>query len=771
MGTILCRNRNRAWLVCAAVVVALIGGAVWIVQDRMRDSSAERGESASDAATYALAVNGDEISYEVLAVAARRAETYYLEGRGLSPSFLQGANGAYVRLSLLRDAVLNVTQQTLIVQEARARRIEVSETRVEEEAQRAFGQLVSQSGGSGEDLAKALAEVGQTLDEFKANFRDEARVRLLAEAVDLAVLGQITASDADLRAFFESRKGEYAASFDAVIDRVRSDYNRAEIARRREEWLSAQVAQAKVTLALPILAAFYEIAAGKDEGLVNLERLGEAKTVFDPYLPYYIGRIRYDHAIAAFGERRDLESKLGATPSSDQLAQIETLRKQEEDSTARALAAYVTALNNGVEGDEPLLTRILQLGPPPALRSFVLGLVSLARGDLAGAEARLLKAIEQDDRLALAHVTLGDLAAQKGDPAKARALYKEEEALSPNDVDILLRVGDSFLSLGEFDEAQRLFEAARALAPGYARLRIAEGDLALSRLHGAVRERDLLQAQATRTPSEDAQLAALGNGIADLYGAARRLYEEALAQGAGEDVLVKLGNAQWLVGEYESASSTFRTVLRRSARYPEAHVGLGDTLVALGDEVNAMAHYEAALTHSLDAKQQEGVLLRVLQIEPDNRSARLSYGAALVRQGRWQDAIRELSWVLESEPGLVEAHLWIAESFSALGDYASAFSHLKAGLDGATTASERESACAQIVSTVRGETQSGETPSSVALDALINVAETRLANGDPEGAADALAWLAELDPAYRQADVRGLLEEAGKAPSGPATAG
>ncbi len=751
------RCRRRAWVALAVLAVAaLAGGAVWVILDPPW-SAGDAGSAAEQPA--ALTVNGEPVTYRDLAIATRRAETTYRSSGAGSTTTFEGASGAFVRLALAHEAMQSLVRQSLILQEARARKLEVADKRVEEETQQALTQLVEQARGSGTDLPALLVDVGQNLEGFTAELREETRVRLLSDAVTLAVIGLVKPTDEELQAFYEARKATYSDDYAKVRDRVRSDYNRNEVSLRRETWITAQLAKARVQILDPVLAAFDRVRKGDAAGLADLERLRTAKTWYDPYLAYYIARIHHDTAVAAFAERQSLEKTLGATPTKEQTDRVQFLRTQEKESTAKAVAAYVDTLTTA-PADADLVRRILQLNPAPAVRSLAMGLTAWLGGDAATARARLEESLRLDATLSLASLALGEIAARAGDAAQALARTQDAASRAPRDPDVLLTVSDALLSIGRLAEAEAQVKAARALAPNYARLWAAEGDLALRRLKDAADERDRLQALATRTATEEARHGILAASVRQLAETARVAYERVAERRPSEDVLVKLGNALLLVGEEEEALGLFREALQRSAHAPEAHVGLGDVLAAQGDASTALAHYAAALSQVRGAAQQAAILPRMLRINPTDGATRLTYGITLTRLGRWEEAIAQLSPVLDAQPDLIQAHLWIAESYAALGDYATAIGHLKTGIGPTATPAAKDSATAQIVALVKRQLSAGLTPATDVLDTLLQVARSRLGSGYPGDTVEALALLASIDPTYRQAEVTRLLEAA-----------
>lgn len=759
-------SRRRAWFVLAAIAaIALVGASFWIAF-RPPWGAADDRAAAPASPGPAFTVNGEPVSHDVLAVATRRSETSYRETGRVSSSFFQGANGAFTRLVLRREAMVTLVRQTLVAAEAKARGIEIPAKKLDEETQSALTQLAQKAQSSGVDINALLLDVGQTLDEFTNELRAETRARLLGDEVMMAVVGRITPTEDELRALYEAKKATYGTDYEKAKDKVRSDFNRDEVARRRDQWMATQFAKADVRIADPILAAFDQVKKNDPKGLASLERLWSEKRIFDPYLPYYIARIHNDQAIAAFAERQDLETSAGKTPTAEQTTQIENVRRREKDSTTKAIAHYVATLKTA-PADNDLLRRIVQLNPSAAVRALTTGLTSLAGGDVDAAVASLNEAVKLDEGLAVARLALGDAASQRDDRAAALAAYREAASRAAKDVDMRVAVGDACLAIGELGEAEREFAAARALAPDYVRLSIAEGDLALRRLYDAAAERDRLAALTVRTAADDARRGALEKTIADLYAAATKAYNKALAQSETEDVLVKVGNADLLVGKIDEATSVFRQVLRRSAQLPEAHVGLGDVLAQKGDEFRqtALAHYEAALARITDTAQQAGVLVRILKLDPTNGPTRVAYAIALTRLHRWNDAIEAFTQILNVQPDLVQAHLWVAESYSALGDYETAITHLKWGLGGTATPAAKDSACAQIVVTVRRQVTAGGTPSKGTLDTLIDVARNRLGSGYPGESVEALALVSAADVSYRQAEVVRLLEAAKTAPT------
>ncbi len=89
-----------------------------------------------------------------------------------------------------------------------------------------------------------------------------------------------------------------------------------------------------------------------------------------------------------------------------------------------------------------------------------LGAQYLQRGDLDQAQDKLLKALGQDDKNALAHITYANLQSRVGKPASAEEHFKQGLLLDPEEADYRNSYGIFLCGMKKYEEAQKQFRAA-----------------------------------------------------------------------------------------------------------------------------------------------------------------------------------------------------------------------------------------------------------------------------------------------------------------------
>ena len=89
-----------------------------------------------------------------------------------------------------------------------------------------------------------------------------------------------------------------------------------------------------------------------------------------------------------------------------------------------------------------------------------LGAQYLQRGDLDQAQEKLLKALEQDDKNALAHITYANLQSRVDQPESAEQHFKQGLLLDPEEADYRNSYGIFLCGAKKYDEAQKQFRAA-----------------------------------------------------------------------------------------------------------------------------------------------------------------------------------------------------------------------------------------------------------------------------------------------------------------------
>jgi len=134
----------------------------------------------------------------------------------------------------------------------------------------------------------------------------------------------------------------------------------------------------------------------------------------------------------------------------------------------------------------------------------------------------------------------------------------------------------------------------------------------------------------------------------------------------------------------EELKATLQSILRDDPRNPQAHLRLGDVLVADGAFAEASRHFAAAIAADLpsvdahlglatcqaamqDARAAERTLIQAFEREPGNPVVAANIGIIQLKNGRLDDAIRSLARALETDPDLHEARFNLAVAYADAG--------------------------------------------------------------------------------------------------------
>jgi len=308
--------------------------------------------------------------------------------------------------------------------------------------------------------------------------------------------------------------------------------------------------------------------------------------------------------------------------------------------------------------------------PPLAARMHLaLGGVYLDRGRVADAMKELAAAHRSDPTRAdvpslqgLVHILTGDAAAATDALRTAVALDPQDPVRTYVLARHLMSVGEEKAALELFPRVQRTQSASRALqgsavdtpfirlgivpetagiepflppvlyADGFASLE--RGDLArmVVQLRDAV-SRDPLSTGGPATEQDPVARAAAAfrDGLVE---AARTQLEDLIAQSPGRAEAHRiLGLVNIADGEYDRGINALRTAIRLNPGDERARLGLGDALMRI---------------EQLDAADQS--LRETLDVFPASGRAHYMLGRTYQRQGRAEDAVRELQAALASKP-------------------------------------------------------------------------------------------------------------------------
>ncbi len=236
-----------------------------------------------------------------------------------------------------------------------------------------------------------------------------------------------------------------------------------------------------------------------------------------------------------------------------------------------------------------------------------------------------------DARLAF---SLGVILAEWEKYDRAETAFSRALESDPANVEILHNVGMAAFRAGHLDRAQNAFEIALRQRP-----EDVESLFNLARVHAATGSNEtalVLMAQARRlAPGRADLLAYLARMYAEagFFNGAANAYEEYLKlQPQDHTARRERGFAYCRFGRMQTALPDLNWYVKNYPRDPVGHFELG-LCETLGDENQAFQRLSEAL-----------------RLKPDFTQAHQARGWLLQREGKWQEALPDLKFVVEREP-------------------------------------------------------------------------------------------------------------------------
>jgi tetratricopeptide (TPR) repeat protein len=244
---------------------------------------------------------------------------------------------------------------------------------------------------------------------------------------------------------------------------------------------------------------------------------------------------------------------------------------------------------------------------------------------------RLEKDPASDPRLAF---TLGVILAEWEKYDRAETAFSHALEGDPANLEILHNVGLAAFRAGHLDRAQNVFEIALRQRP-----EDVESLVNLARVHAARGSSEtalVLLAQARRlAPGRADLLAYLARMYAEagFFNGAADAYEEYLKlQPQDHTARRERGFSYCRFGRMQTALADLNWYVKDYPREPVGHFELG-LCETLGDESQALQHLSEAL-----------------RLNPDFTQAHQARGWLLQREGKWQEALPDVKFVVEREP-------------------------------------------------------------------------------------------------------------------------
>ncbi|MGA7886364.1 MAG: tetratricopeptide repeat protein [Acidobacteriaceae bacterium] len=305
----------------------------------------------------------------------------------------------------------------------------------------------------------------------------------------------------------------------------------------------------------------------------------------------------------------------------------------------------------------PALAAAQQQPESPAMRQ-VRQAVSLAEhNDYPGALAIVDQVLAQDPRFVPALKLKAGLLETIGRTAEAAELYEKALQDAPNDPDLLLKAGISQLAVNNPGKAIGFLERCVRVAPK-------DGDA----------QYYLAQAYYLNGETDPALSAIRASAI--------------LEPGNGR-ILQKCGEYFLSAGKYPEALDWLTRAQKADATLPGIDYDLGAVSYKLMDlataekslaravqeqpnDFNALALLATVQIHLAKWNEATAMLRRALTIRPDDPGALLGLGHCEVELKEYAAAVDTLHRVLHADPTQLQAHFYLSQAYSALGQTAEA---------------------------------------------------------------------------------------------------
>ncbi|MBT8121620.1 MAG: tetratricopeptide repeat protein, partial [Gammaproteobacteria bacterium] len=377
----------------------------------------------------------------------------------------------------------------------------------------------------------------------------------------------------------------------------------------------------------------------------------------------------------------------GNLQAAGQLAE-QLLRAHPDDASLAELTAAVALQTGNAELAAERFARQIQLQPDNALAhsNLCMALHTLGRDEEAFRSGQ--RATQLDPALADAWNNLGNIYKSGNHLEGALEQYEKALTLAPNDPEILVNAGATSHLLGDLDTAEQRYRSAIA---GSTRFASAHNNLGAvlqhqGRLDDAAREfRTALRLQ----PDNAEFLTNLGALMIDLHEKDKAIeYLEKAMQIAPdyEGAWTSMGNLLDRYNDQDSAQEYYEKALLFNPENSTALCNIAYRLYELGEQKKAIEYFVRALKSNPNSPKGLAGLGKAM-LREDNTAKAREYIDKSLKLAPWDihahianahllDSIMETEqaeteWleVLAQQPNMAEAHIGLANHYSALGKY------------------------------------------------------------------------------------------------------
>ena len=482
-------------------------------------------------------------------------------------------------------------------------------------------------------------------------------------------------------ALYGASEANHKASYDHYLKGLLAE-KQGDLSKAREEYEAGVKAEPESAYLHKALAEACLRMSRVDEAAEEIEK-AIALNPLDHDTRILAGEIYFDKGDRA-AARANLEKALEINPQSeDALLNLAYLSAQKEPR--QAVDYY---------------KKYLEIHPDSPQISERLALLYQQLGQNESAENAWQEVLSKSADSVKAELSLGQIYEVKGDTQAALGYYENARQATPGNLPLLLHLGQLYFRLHRSTDAASAFLEAEKAAPDNLAVNFW---LALT----SENQRDWKQAashmdRVSRVLQEPGILLRLSYYYAqagDMSGSLDALQRLRALDPSEPDYIYYQAVGEETAGHLKAAIKLLNEFLAVQPKDAEAHFELGTVLDRAGHFDEAVPHFQEAirLKPDFDAalnylgyswadkgvhlNEAEALITRALKVSPTDGSYRDSLGWVYYKEGRFADAVRELTTAAAalSEP-LIQEHL--GDAFFALGKKPEAYQAWEKALSG-----------------------------------------------------------------------------------------
>ncbi|MFW6190769.1 MAG: tetratricopeptide repeat protein, partial [Candidatus Bipolaricaulota bacterium] len=335
------------------------------------------------------------------------------------------------------------------------------------------------------------------------------------------------------------------------------------------------------------------------------------------------------------------------------------------------------------------------------------------------------RAIESDKEYVAAYVDYGDMLVELENYEEATNQYRKGLELSDDNVNIMNKLAGAYSQAGQYDEAASIYE---------------------------------------RVLEESSDNFSAMKGLGDLYreqgesDMAIEYYNDALNVRSDTETSLSLARVYLKTGELEDAKMELDRVISTSPYNGEAYSLRGDYFLKEDRPERALEEYREGLARAQDAEIRIEISKKILDQEPEDKETRFTLARAYQEEHVYDSAIEQYREIIdrtEDQTELREAYSGLGQVYLSRTKYEKARETFQKGLELAETSVQRLDFYQNLLKA--DEEQNGEEDlSEVGKQALLEIAEIRIDQGDYSAAKERLNRLKELDSGFKEERVEEL---------------